>query len=67
VRVTVIATGFPSKRMRGVIRAAAARPGLGRPAGPPEEPTDAQRLQSLNEPDRWTKPAYLRLKVRKLR
>jgi len=73
LRVTVIATGFPSRRARGVYRPTSAtttpsaRPGLGRPAAAPEEPTDAQRLQSLNETDRWTKPAYLRLKVRKLR
>jgi cell division protein FtsZ len=64
--VTVIATGFPSKRMRGATRSVA-RPAIGRPAAVPDEPTDAQRLQSLNAPDLWTKPAYLRLKVRKLR
>jgi len=67
VRVTVIATGFPSRRTRGVARAAGARPG-GRPAPPaPAEQTDAERLQSLGDSDRWTKPAFLRFKVRKLR
>jgi cell division GTPase FtsZ len=68
VRVTVIATGFPARRTRGVARAAGARPGLARsPLAPAAELTDAERLQNLSEPDRWTKPAFLRLKVRKLR
>ncbi|MFI5347737.1 MAG: cell division protein FtsZ [Elusimicrobiota bacterium] len=67
IRVTVIATGFPSRRTRGLHRAAA-RPGRGgRPAALPDEPSDAKLLQSMNEPDRWTKPAYLRFKVKKLR
>lgn len=68
IRVTVIATGFPSRRTRGPHRAASARPGLGGRGAPvPDEPSDAKLLQSMNEPDRWTKPAYLRFKVRKLR
>jgi cell division protein FtsZ len=69
LRVTVIATGFPSRRSRMTARAAGGRPGLlGRSApARPEEPTDAQRLAGLTDSDRWTKPAYLRLKVRKLR
>lgn len=69
IRVTVIATGFPSKRSRGIFRAVGSQPGRpGRPA-PVEaaEPSDAQLLKNLNETDRWTKPAYLRMKVRKLR
>ena len=67
IRVTVIATGFPSRRSRGLNRAAA-RPGAaGRVAAGPDEPSDAKLLQTMNEPDRWTKPAYLRFKVRKLR
>ncbi len=64
IRVTVIATGFPSRR-RGVPRAAAAR--LAGRASAPDEPSDAKLLQSMNQPDQWTKPAYLRFKVRKLR
>lgn len=69
IRVTVIATGFPSRRSRGVHRVPGARPALGGRAAPsvPDEPSDAKLLQSLNEPDRWTKPAFLRFKVRKLR
>jgi cell division protein FtsZ len=66
VRVTVIATGFPSRRSRGLHRIPA-RAGAGRQATVADEPSDAKLLQSLNEPDRWTKPAYLRFKVRKLR
>jgi cell division protein FtsZ len=69
IRVTVIATGFPSRRSRGVHRAPGARPGLGlgsRPAAP-ETPSDAQLLQSMHEPDRWTKPAFMRFKARKLK
>ena len=65
LRVTVIATGFPARRSRGLNRAASRLPGRG-PAAP-DEPSDAKLLQSLNEPDQWTKPAYLRFKVRKLR
>ena len=69
IRVTVIATGFPSKRSRGTFRAAGSQ--LGRAARLPladaAEPSDAQLLKNLNETDRWTKPAYLRMKVRKLR
>ncbi|MFI5347983.1 MAG: cell division protein FtsZ [Elusimicrobiota bacterium] len=69
VRVTVIATGFPSRRSRGLQRASAARAGGlgGRGAAVADEPSDAKLLASLNESDRWTKPAFLRLKVRKLR
>lgn len=68
IRVTVIATGFPSKRSRMQFRPAGGRqlPGA-RPAPLAEEPSDAQLLKNLNETDRWTKPAYLRMKVRKLR
>lgn len=67
IRVTVIATGIPLRRARGGFRAGL-RPGLGgRPVPASEEPSDAKLLQSLNEPDRWTKPAFMRFKVRKLR
>jgi cell division protein FtsZ len=69
IRVTVIATGFPSKRSRGTFRASGASP-FGRAGRPPADatpPSDAQLLKNLNETDLWTKPAYLRMKVRKLR
>lgn len=66
IRVIVIATGFPSRRAARAFRAAA-RPGPGRPAPGLAEKTDAQLLQGMSESDRWTKPAYLRMKVRKLR
>ncbi len=67
IRVTVIATGFPSKRSRG-FRPVGGRSQLGRAAqADAAEPLDAQLLKNLNETDRWTKPAYLRMKVRKLR
>jgi len=68
IRVTVIATGFPSKRSRGFRPAGGRAAPLGR-AVPADsaEPSDAQLLKNLNETDRWTKPAYLRMKVRKLR
>ena len=67
IRVTVIATGFPSKRSRAAFRPAGGRTTGLRPAPLAEEPSDAQLLKNLNETDRWTKPAYLRMKVRKLR
>jgi cell division protein FtsZ len=67
VRVTVIATGFPSarRRPRPAVAGRPALAGRGQPAA--EEPSDAKLLHSLNESERWTKPAYLRFKVRKLR
>ena len=69
IRVTVIATGFPSKRSRGIFRASGSQ--LGRPGRLPTaeatQPSDAQLLKSMTETDLWTKPAYLRMKVRKLR
>jgi cell division GTPase FtsZ len=67
LRVTVIATGFPSRaRLRSaLLRAGAKAAPSARPS--PEEPSDAQLLKSLNEPDRWTKPAFMRFKARKLR
>lgn len=68
IRVTVIATGFPSKRSRGFRPAGGRAAPLGRPGqAEASEPSDAQLLKNLNETDRWTKPAYLRMKVRKLR
>jgi len=68
LRVTVIATGFPSRRGARAAFRSSARPGLaGRPVAVAAEPSDAKLLQNLNESDRWTKPAYLRMKVRKLR
>jgi len=68
IRVTVIATGFPSRRSRGLARPPAGRAGvLGRGAPAVEEPSDAKLLARQSEPDQWAKPAFLRLKVRKLK
>jgi len=68
IRVTVIATGFPSRRSRGLARPSAGRAGiLGRGAPVVEEPSDAKLLARQSEPDQWAKPAFLRLKVRKLK
>ena len=69
IRVTVIATGFPSKRSRGAFRAAGSLAGRASRLAPAEatQPSDAQLLKTMTETDLWTKPAYLRMKVRKLR
>lgn len=68
LRVTVIATGFPPRRAARSSFRSAARPGLGgRPFPAAAGPSDMQLLQSQNEPEQWTKPAYLRIKARKLR
>ncbi len=68
LRVTVIATGFPSRRSARALFRSPCRPGLGgRPLPVAAESLDVQRLQNFNESDRWTKPAYLRMKVRKLK
>lgn len=69
IRITVIATGFPARRL--------VRP-YGRPSGRPDvygEPfqpsggfdLDAGRLTAATSPEEWAKPAYLRLKTRKLK
>lgn len=67
LRVTVIATGFPSRaRLRSALLRSGAKAAPGG-RSPVEAPSDAQLLKSLNEPDQWTKPAFMRLKARKLR
>jgi cell division protein FtsZ len=68
IRVTVIATGFPSRRSRGLARPVAGRAGvLGRGMPVVEEASDAKLLARQSEPDQWAKPAFLRFKVRKLK
>jgi cell division protein FtsZ len=66
VRVTVIATGFPPRRSRIAARPVTAALGA-RPAPAQEPPSDAALLREQHDSDRWTKPAYLRLKVRTLK
>lgn len=66
IRVVVIATGFPARR-RGVRLAPGMRSNPAAVAAATEEQTDFQRLNNLNASERWTKPAFQRLKVRKLR
>lgn len=59
LRVTVIATGFPPQRRRGVRRLL-----TGLPANwPGEMPPSAPALN----PEDWSKPAFMRLKVRRLK
>ena len=70
IRITVIATGFPSRRGRSLARAGV-RPGLlgqrrsiiGADVIDAPEPGP----QAVSGPDDWSKPAFMRLKVRKLR
>jgi cell division GTPase FtsZ len=67
IRVTVIATGFPSRaRLRSALLRSGGKPAPGSRA-PVEEPSDAQLLRGLNDSDRWTKPAFMRLKARKIK
>ena len=63
IRITVIATGFPTRR-RG-----AARAGFGgvAPRRPIDLPSDAPAGRIAAGPEDWTKPAYMRLKVRRLK
>jgi cell division protein FtsZ len=66
IRVTVIATGFPQRSRRGQrlgVRGVAAP--TRRTWESPLEPV-GQR-PSLAAPEDWTKPAYMRLKVRRLK
>ena len=68
IRITVIATGFPPRRGgRSLLRAGLrARPAAGE--GPRlEEAYDAQAALGTAAPEDWMKPAFLRLKVRKLK
>ncbi|MBI5631103.1 MAG: cell division protein FtsZ [Elusimicrobia bacterium] len=66
IRITVIATGFPARRgNRNLIRAGYKRfSGGGQGQG---EPSDASMLGAPSAPELWNKPAFLRLKVRKLK
>lgn len=69
VRVTVIATGFPSRRGRSLARAGV-RPGLlsQRRSVLGVDVIDApEGAQPTSAPEDWSKPAFLRLKVKKLK
>lgn len=69
IRITVIATGFPPRRGNRNLLRLGMRPGLAgsrRPLGLiPAAPPDGQAGGS--EASEWMKPAFLRLKVRKLK
>jgi cell division protein FtsZ len=71
IRITVIATGFPSRRGNRNLARAGFRPGPGgRRGGFPDEPLDGGPRDSAPPtaaPEEWMKPAFMRLKVRKLK
>lgn len=71
LRITVIATGFPARRGNRNLLRAGFRPGtLGgrRPAGlDSQEGSDARAAAGPAAPEDWGKPAFMRLKVRKLK
>jgi cell division protein FtsZ len=69
IRVTVIATGFPPQRgNRNLLRAGLKPGGLAaryQPLAPGSQPDS--RLAAGSSQDEWMKPAFLRLKSRKLK
>jgi len=66
IRITVIATGFPPQRGSRSLLRAGARPGLRYHPQVLGVQSDA-RLAAAASPEDWIKPAFLRLKVRKLK
>ncbi|MBI3551477.1 MAG: cell division protein FtsZ [Elusimicrobia bacterium] len=71
IRITVIATGFPLRRGgRNLLRAGlrASLTGGRRPlTGPFDVDKADMSTESTSSPDDWSKPAFMRLKVRKLK
>ncbi len=69
IRVTVIATGFPPRKQRGLRRPGyrSVGPPTRRTWGDPREPMEPRPVAAPASPDDWTKPAYMRLKVRRLK
>jgi cell division protein FtsZ len=67
IRITVIATGFPIRRgSRNLLRAGARfQPEQAAPVE--KRGTNFSAITSQNELNNWSKPAFLRLKVRKLK
>ena len=69
IRITVIATGFPTRRGNRNLVRAGFRPGGRR--GEPGRPLDGLDAEppagAISSPEDWSKPAFMRLKVRKLR
>ncbi len=69
IRVTVIATGFPQRKRRGLGRVSLR--GVPAPTrqtwNSPLEPLAARMPSAPSTPEDWTKPAYMRLKVRRLK
>jgi cell division protein FtsZ len=65
IRITVIATGFPTRRRTLGARFKPGAAGVGQPRRPMDIP-DEPRLPA-SAPEDWSKPAFLRLKVRRLK
>ncbi len=68
VRVTVIATGFPPRKARTpsevVVKPKSA---WGRAEGPPQDEPEARPPAGAFTPEEWLRPAFLRLKPKKLK
>lgn len=70
LRVTVIATGFPARKARGFRPWTRLAPGAATPRLPAlyeTRPAPPPSLDPSSTPEDWSKPAFLRWKVRKLR
>lgn len=65
IRVTVIATGFPTRRRTLGARFKPGPAVIGQPRRPLDLPDEPRGPASA--PEDWSKPAYLRLKVRRLK
>lgn len=68
IKITVVATGFPAQRGRGLLkdRQALRNNGASRAAGP-KVPFEPEARPTAAAAETWLRPAFLRLKARKLR
>jgi cell division protein FtsZ len=65
IRITVIATGFPTRRR--TLARLGYRAGPGGPGRRPIDLDSEPRPSAASDPEDWSKPAFLRLKVRRLK
>ncbi|MBI4374993.1 MAG: cell division protein FtsZ [Elusimicrobia bacterium] len=67
IRITVIATGFPARRGNRNMLRAGYRPKLSRVDYGVSAPDLEEKPSMISSPEDWSKPAFLRVKLRKLK